>query len=134
MTATPVLPQTPKITPQTIAAADTTSLKTLCTAGANGSKVIAVNVTSDDTAAKVIRIGITRSGTFYPLGSYSVPLSTGLAGVTSIDLLALVRSLPYDADGCRFIYLQSGDTLQAMAEATLTAGKTMNVVTQSEDF
>lgn len=137
MTSTPVLPQVPKVTTQTFANADGTAWKTLFTgAAATGSKTLASNVTSDDTSARVIRVGILKGGSGTPvvLGSISVPAGSGYGGVTSVDLWSLVRALFYDADSNRCSYVANTDLIQGMMEVAVTAGKTVGVVTQAEDF
>ena len=64
----PVLPQTPKITPVTIVNADGTTVKTVFTAGANGSKIVGLSATNTDAAGYTLQVWLTRSATNYLLG------------------------------------------------------------------
>ena len=143
VTATPVLPQTPKITPQnfvqgTDAAA---TYKTLYTAGANGSKIVAINVVTDDgTATHVLTLALTRSSVNYGIGAYTIPINSGTDGAAAaIDLLkggpsTLIPGLPFDNDGQRYLLMESGDTLRMTFATALTASKRIDVVTIGADF
>ena len=137
LTATPVFVQTPKVTRTTFAAADTTTAKTIATAGANGSKVVAIQVCSDDTSARVIQFGITRSATFILLGSINLPTLSGTDGAApAINGFnpSYMPGLPVDSDGERYIFMESGDTLQAKMVTTITAAKTVSVTVVQGDF
>lgn len=138
VTPTPALPQTPKSSKQQILPADTTTLKTLYTGGANGSKVTSVIATSSDTASRDVTIGITRSGTFYPLGTFTVPIAAGqVAGTPAVDLLSpsVIAGLPVDNDGQPYIFLSDAtDLLQAKALTTVTAAKEIDINAFGADF
>ncbi len=138
-----VTPQTPKVTPQNFVqgtdAAGT--YKTIYTAGSNGSKVVAINVTTDDgSATHVLSLALTRSATDYIIGAYTLPVSVGTDGATaSIDLLAggpalLIPGLPLDNDGQRYLFLESGDTLRLTFATALSSSKRINVITIGSDF
>jgi hypothetical protein len=74
VTNTPVFIQTPKITPQNfIQGTDVAgTFKTICTAGANGSKVTSIMLnTTDGTATHVITLSLVRSAVNYPLVNFS---------------------------------------------------------------
>lgn len=123
-----VSPQTPKLGLATVAAADTTTAKTVVTAGANGSKVTSLMLAGNDTAAKDIQWGVTRSATFYPYGTITVPITAGtIAATPGVDAFASATSpgLPLDSDGQPYLLLESGDTLDIKALVTLTAAKTI---------
>jgi len=137
VTNTPVFVQTPKVTQITIVAADASNLKTVCTAGANGSKVVALNLCSDDTSARIIQILITRSATSILVGSVNVPTLAGTDGTNpAVNALnsSMLPGLPLDNDGVRYLFLQSGDTLQIKSTTTVTAAKTVSATCVSGDF
>lgn len=137
VTATPVFVQTPKVTRTTFLPADTTTAKTIATAGANGSKVVGIQVCSDDTVARVIQFGITRAATFILLGSINLPTLAGTDGATAaVDGLdaGKMTGLPVDNDGQRYVFLESGDTFQARMAVTITAAKTVSVTVIQGDF
>lgn len=138
-----ILPQTPKATPQRFVQGTDSAgtLKTLYTAGANGSKVTAVILASDDgSATHVVTLYVTRSAVDYYIGAYTVPVSAGTSGAAAnVDLLRggpsdLIVGLPLDNDGQKYLFLESGDTLRATFATALTAGKQLNVLTIGADF
>lgn len=138
-----ITPQTPKMTPQNFVQGTDSAgtYKTLYTAGANGSKVVGIVMTTDDgSASHVVSLAITRSATDYVIGAYTLPINSGTDGSTAgVDLLAggpsgLIRGLPVDNDGQTYLLLESGDTLRATFATALTASKRINVMTIGADF
>lgn len=142
VTPTPVFVQTPKIATVKIVNADGTTAagKTIVTAGSNGSKIVAVGVTSDDTSARTIQLWYTRSAVNNLLGTATVAITGGSDGSTAgLDLLRggsafLNPWLPIDNDGENYIFLQSGDTLTCNATVAVTAAKTVYVTAVYADF
>lgn len=132
MATRPYFFDVPNVSVVRIANADTTTLKTLVTAAANGTKVVGITLTSDDTSARDVTIGITRSAVFYPLGTVTVPITAGTiaatAGVNALDRDTKIPGLPVDSDGNPFLHLASGDTLQIKALVTVTSAKFINAV------
>lgn len=117
--------------------ADASGLKTVFTAGANGSKVTGLFAASDDSSARIVEIGITRSGTFYALGAITVAITAGTDGSTAaVNMLDVTKipGLPIDNDSQRYIFLKSGDTLQAKSLSTVTSAKTIHLVATGVDF
>lgn len=121
----------------TITSADTTTLKTLFTAGSNDSDVKAINVATDDTAAVNLKLYVTRGGTDYLLGTINVPIASGSNGTAvSVDVIndTSLPGLPLDSAGKRFIPLKTGDVLKVGALVTMTAGKTTTVSAFGQDY
>jgi len=143
VTTTPVLVQTPKITPQNfVEGVDVAgTYKTLHTAGANGSKIVAIIATSNDNAAShIMTLAITRSDINYTLGTVTLAANAGSDGTQfSLDLLAggtnfNTVGLPKDNDGQKYIFLESGDTLRATYSNALTSGKQLMINTIGANF
>jgi hypothetical protein len=138
VTATPALLQTPKNSKVQILPADTTTLKTLYTGGANGSKIVAVFASSTDTSTRDVQIGVTRSGTFFPLCTITVAITAGtVAGTSPASLLSssAIPSLPVDNDGQTYILLSdSTDLLQVKALTTVTGAKEIDITAIGADF
>jgi hypothetical protein len=135
--SSPVLPQSPKISPVTLQNADGTSVKTAYTAGANDSKVVALSASNTDTAAYTVQVWLTRSATNYLLGAFPVAANAGNNGtVAAQNLLAptLWPGLPVDNDGQVYLFLQSGDTLSAGVTGAVASGKTVTVTAIGADF
>lgn len=110
---------------------------TLFSAGANGSKVNALNATSTDTASRQVVIAIFDGTNYFPIGSLSVPGNAGTTtgAVASVNLLdqTKVSGLPLDADGNPYILLESGDSLVASV-LSLTASTVIAIAGTAGDF
>lgn len=137
VTHQPVFVQTPKIGVASFVNADGTTKKTLVTAGADGSKVVSITATSTDVAARVARIWLTRSATSYLLGALSIPAASGSDGATAgVNLIntTIWPGLPIDNVSQRFIYLESGDTLQISFTVAVTAADEIDVTAIYSNF
>lgn len=137
MTATPVFVQTPKITPAAFTNSDSANTKkTIHTAGSNGSKVVGIMATSTDTSNRTAQLWLTRSATSYLLGSFVVPTLSGTDGTNpSMNLLAgFLLQLPVDNDGQKYLFLESGDTLQVSFTAQVTSAKEIDVTAIGANF
>lgn len=121
-----------------IANADGTTLKTLFTAGADGSRVMAVNASTDDTAANVVGlyVQIAGAGTNFPLGVKSVAARSGdptnAAAVAAVNVLDLAAIPSLDPDGS--LALGPGDVLKAGVQAAVTAAKTLTLCAIAGDY
>jgi hypothetical protein len=137
VTATPIFVQAVEITPAAFTNADSANTKkTVATAGANGSKVLAVTATSTETAnARVAQLWLTRSAVSYLLASANIPLNSGFDGTTvAVNLLALFNGLAHDNDGQAYLFLMSGDTLQVSLTTQVASGKEVDVVAHYGNF
>lgn len=135
ITATPAFCQTPKISKTSILPADTTTKKTVVTAGSNGSKVVAIIASSTDTGTRIVQLYLTRSATSFLIGSTIVAIGAGTDGAANTsNLLTTIPGLPLDNDGQAYLFLESGDTLQAMVTVTVTAAKEIDVFAVHGDF
>lgn len=119
--------------------ADTTTKKTVLTAGANGCRVTAINVSTDDTVVEDVGlfIQIGGSGSVVPIGTKRVALRSGdptLANNTtpSVNLLDAAYIASLDLDGT--LALGPGDVLQVAVLATITAAKTTTFVGLYGDY
>jgi hypothetical protein len=132
-----ISPQRPKLGLATIVNADGTALKTVITAGADGSKVTSLMLSSNDTTARDIQWGVSRSGTFYPRGTINVPITGGtIAATTGVDAFSFTAcpGLPLDSDGQPYIFLESGDTLDVKTLVAVTAAKTIYAASAYGNF
>lgn len=121
----------------TLTSADTTAWKAVYTASADDSLVKMLSAVSDDTAAINLRIGIDIGGTVYQIGTVNVPIATGTNGTAnSVNLInrTALPHLPLDGVGNPYIPLKSGATLKVAALATMTAAKTLTVMSASEEY
>lgn len=133
----PIFGLTPKVVGQTIVPADTTALKTIYTAGANGARVLSVNAVTNDTAANDVNlyIQVGGSGTAYNIGGKRVPIASGNVVASTIASTQLLDSGQIPgllSDGS--LQLGAADVLQAGVVATVTAAKTLTIVALGIDY
>jgi len=137
-TATPIFPQSlTNFTPVQILPADTTTLKTLVTPGANGCKVENIIVQSTDTSAKDLVLVVTKGGTDFPLATISIPANSGNTNaLVSVSLFqhAMLAGLNNDAYGNKYLYLGSGSVLKAKVASTVTTAKAISLFPQGGDY
>lgn len=129
--------QNVKLSGVKILPADTTTLKTLFTAGTDDSIVKAINVQSTDTAARVVNLYVNDGTTDFLIGAVNVPLNSGNTGaVAAIDLLGgtLLPSLPYDANGKRILPLPAGYIVKVSSQTTVTAAREITFVLMAENY
>lgn len=111
----------------------------LClTAGAEGSEVKSITISSDDSSARVISFYLsTDSGTTkYLLGSVSVPSNSGLT-LVNVDVLGnvLMVGLPLDQSGKPVMILVAAARIYVgVTTAAITSGRTVHIISQVEDF
>lgn len=116
-----------------------TSITTLYTAGANGSRIESIFVTNTDTAAYTVNVYITQSSTNYLIGTASIPLSSGnTTAVPTVDLLGAAGNfgtvLNFDANGNTYLFLSSNSILKVATTATVTSGKNLTFVAFGGDY
>jgi hypothetical protein len=137
VTATPIFPQSVKPNGAQILPADTTTKKTIVTAGANGTLISALNITSTDTSARDIQLWFFNGSVDQLLCTISIPITAG--GTNAIPSVAPFQSsqcpaMPYDANGNRVMYLGSGQSLKIAATTTVTAAKQIDAIAWAGDF
>ena len=121
----------------TIVNADSTNLKTLFTAGVNGSDIRGIAVTSDDSTARNLALYQTIGGTDYLIGTINIPINSGADGtVVSVNALnsTQLSFLKLDNAGNRVLSLMAGGILKGKLLVAATSGKTITVVTYGVDY
>lgn len=137
MTATPIFPQTIKTGVAQIAPADTTTLKTLVSASANGTRIDNIFVSSTDSSAKDLQFVITISAVDYVLGTLSVPANSGFNNAVptlSVFAHSQFAALNTDQNGNKHLFLASGAVLKVKSLSTVTTAKVISVVAQCGDY
>ena len=133
-----VFVQTPQTSPVSFTNGDGLTKKTLITGGANGTKVVAINAATTDTAAKVLQLYLTVSAVDYLISSVSIPASSGLDGTNAaVNMLTatMIPSLPVDNDGQRYVFLKdTTQSVRAAVTSTTTSGKQLDVIAIAGDF
>ena len=129
--------QTLKLSAAVIEPADTTTAKTVFTAGTDDSVVKAINVASTDTAARVLSLFVNNGSSDILIGRVSIPANSGNNGTAAtVDLLGgtLMPSLPYDSNGKRVLPLPAGYILKAGTTTTVTSAQSITVTAMAEDY
>lgn len=136
MSVTPTFVTTPKIGVAKFTSADLANAKkTLITAGANGSKVTSLTITSTDTSDRIANVWLTRSAVSYLLASNMILAGSGSDGVlSSVDVMDRWAGMPYDSNGLPYILLESGDTLQVSLTTVVTAAKAVDIAAIGAHF
>lgn len=138
VTATPALPQAPIHSGVKILPADTSTLKTVYTGGANGSKIVSVIVSSSDTSTRDVQLGITTSADFKVLCTVTIPITAGyVAGTPPVNLLSPSNcpGLSVDNDGQTYIFLTDNtETLQIKSLTTVTTAKEIDINSFGANF
>jgi len=132
-------PQAPNNPDGAILPADTTTKKTIFTAGANGSILKDLGITSTDTSNRTVQlwINVGGAGTDRLLGSIVVTALAGTDGaILPIDVMrsTVFPFFEYDAFGNRVMYLKAGTTLKAASLVTVTAAKEIDFVGSGLDY
>lgn len=123
----PIFVLTANLAEVTFVNADGTTAKDLISGGTDGTKVLGIACTSDDTSAVVMQLYVHDGTTAYLVGSINIPTLAGTDGTEpAVDLLD-AAALPWlDADGEFFI--PTGYKLQVAPQAAVTSAKTVTVV------
>lgn len=137
MSAQPTFTSTVRDVAIKIQNADGTALKSLGVAApAAGTRIKALHITSDDTAAQTLQVYKTIGGVDYLLGEIAVAIGSGSDGATnSVDGLAGTRMPSLQTDGIvRWLDVANGTTINIKSKVAVTAGKTIYIVAELGDF
>lgn len=146
LTATPTYPQTPKawgaqilnatgawtFSPTVVA-----NLVVLAAGGANGAKVEAINISSNDSAAQTLALVFNDGTNNYVLGEVPIPIGAGItAAIPAANPLNLSQfpGLPYDSSGNEYVYVPVGWTLYVGVIVAVTATKQISVLAFGSAF
>lgn len=136
-TPTPIFPQTIKTGVAQIAPADTTTLKTLVTAAANGTRIDNIFVTSTDTSSKDLQFVVTISSVDYVVGTLSIPANSGFTNsVPVVSVLAHSQfvAMNTDQNGNKNLYLASGAVLKVKSLTNVSTSKVISIIAQCGEY
>lgn len=138
MAGIPVLVQKPRCEFNLIQTADASTYKAMFTAGASGSKVTSIWVTTNDSTIRTMLFQTNRSGANTNIFAYNIPASSistpPASGVQFIGNSLICPGLPIDNDGQPYMFLQNGDILQASISTTATSGRSFWITIWGADF
>lgn len=142
MSATPALISTVRNPAIRLQNADGTTFKTLAISPpAAGTRLKALHITSDDTAAQTLQLAVTIGGVDYVIGEIGVPAGAGTdstggsAGTPSVNGLNPSKMPALQTDGLTFwLELANGSELKIRSKTAVTAAKTIYVFPEVGDF
>ena len=110
--------------------ADTTTVKTILTAGAEGSRIDGILVSTNDSVAVNLAFYIDDGADVYYIGNVNIPIGSGYTTVARVDAMSTLRPAAQS-----FIQLHHGYILKCNCVATMTtAGRVTTVVAIGGDF
>lgn len=110
---------------------------TIYTAGASGSRVYSLMLSTTDTAANNVFLYIKSGANVYPVGQINVPINSGnIASTPCVDGLNSTScpGLPFDGTGKPYIELAANATLKMSVIAAVTAAKTLYASALGADY
>lgn len=124
----PIFEEVPKNEGVQFTSADTTSKKTLVTAGADGTRIDSIPCSTNDTAAVNLAFYLSDGSTDFYIGNVTLAAGSGYTTVARVDAIAtLSPTLGY-------LTIENGWTLKLNCVATMTAAKTTDVATIGGDY
>jgi len=120
-----------------IVPADTTTLKTVFTAGADGALIDTIVISSDDGSSKDLQLWTTVSGVDYLLFTVAIPANSGFT--SSVGIVSLLDSnragsataplgwLTLDSNGNKLLRLGAGEVLKAKVLTAVSTSKTIYI-------
>lgn len=109
-------------TPQSFAAADTTTKKTVVTAGADGARIDSIMCSTDDTTTVNLAFYINDGGTDFYIGNVNLPIGAGYTTVARVDAISTLAPIT------GYLVLPASYLLKVNCVATMTAAKITTVV------
>lgn len=125
----PIFTLTPVNAGMQFTSADTTTKKSLYTAGANGGRIDAILVSTNDSAAVNLAFYLNDGVTDFYIGVVAIPSGSGYTTIVRMDALPLLAPTNIKA-----LVLKNGYILKAACLATMTAAKVTDLVVIGGDF
>lgn len=119
--------------PLLIENADGTTIQDLVIGGADASLVLAISVTSDDTADKDLLVYHSDGVDDYLIGRITIPDGSGSNGVDQTVSLLNQTNFPHLKDDLCYA-LEAGHKIRIAAQAALTSGKKIYIVASVGDY
>ncbi len=121
----------------TVTLGSNTNAVTVYTAGTKGGRVYSLVANTDDTVAVNVLLFIYNGSSVRPLGLVAVALSSGnVSNVLNVNMLdpTVLKGLPVDMAGNRYIPLNNNEILKAGALANLSALKSCYIHAMGSDY
>ncbi len=119
---------------------DSTNIKDICIAGEEGSYLYEISITGTNTTTRELTFYISDGGLDIPIKLVTVAINQGSV-ISQPDPLRLIQPISgsviarvLDRDQNYYIPLPIGWSIKMKVNVALTAGQTLNVLTQRKDF
>lgn len=129
----PIFPASIKTSALDIENADGTSEQDLLTAGASGSRINSISVTSDDTSAVVLQFFYNDLTTSHLIGSVSVPTLSGTDGSAPAVSVLNITDMPFLGEDLA-LYLLALKKITVAAVSAVTTAKKVSLVATYGDY
>jgi hypothetical protein len=127
----PIFPLTIIASALTFTSADTTTKKSIITAGAYGTRIDTAMACNDDSAAINVQLWLNNGSIDSLITTVLVPAGAGMSSsVKAVDLMN-VTDLPWIGDA---IYIPNGWVFKASCLATMTSGKTLWITAMGGNY
>jgi hypothetical protein len=133
MATQPIFPDVIQSHVISVSDVDGTTLKTLVTAGTNGTRIDTISATSTDTVDAVLSLYHSDGTTDFLIGSVSIPASSGVDGtIVSVSVLN-DTDLPFLRSDLAH-YLANGHSLKVGVSTALSASTKIDLVAICGDY
>ena len=112
---------------------DGTSTKTIFTAGANGSRILSMCVTSNDLSSRQVQLAIVRGGVSYKLSAPTIPAAAAETPVVNLNLLDPSWFGWLDANEPHLM-VPAGVTFEVTPLVAVSSGKEISVMVFAGDY
>ena len=133
MAATPQFVASPNLGCTKFVNSDGTTAKTIFTAGASGSRVLAMFATSDAAASLQFTLVLSRSSVDYKIDTFTIPGADLTTPVTNWNMLDPEWLRWLDPNEPHLI-VPSGVTLKVTPLAAVPSGKEVSIIVMGGDF
>lgn len=134
----PIFPLTPTNIVKTVVNADSTNKVAILAAGANGTRIDSLSISTDDTATHDVQLWLTISAVDYLVGTIALAAGAGnTSGVAAKAVLsdANIRGfVVLDPFGNYVFYLKASQVLKVSCPVAMTAAKTLYVTGLAGDY
>ena len=113
--------------------ADGTTAQDFITAGANGSRVDGISVTSDDTVAIDLIVNYNDGTTDFAIARVTIPIGAGTDGATPPVSLLNITDMPFLGEDLSY-YLKATKKITIAAQTAVTAAKKISLVAILGDY
>lgn len=124
----PIFELTPTAPGVQIANADGTTKKTVKAGTSNGSRLDAIYISTTDTSNDVLNWYMNDGTTDFYLGDTTIAAGAGYTTVARVDVMGTLAPV------LGYLVIPSGYTLKVAANAAVTSGKQVDIVTQGGDY